>query len=469
MDKAKASFIDNDFLLENQYAKILYHNFAASLPIIDYHNHLSPEAIANNKQFKNITQLWIEGDHYKWRAMRTLGINETYITGISSDQEKFLHYAKALPYTMRNPLYHWSHLELARYFNNYELLTEQNADKIYNETNALLQTNDFKTQALLQKMNVEVVCTTDDPTDDLIHHKKLAKSDFNTKVSTAFRPDRAVLIQHEDYNIYIEALEKSAATSIQTYSDLKESLVKRINYFHLNGCRLSDHGLSFIPYEEAPESNIEKIFIKRRNGRTLTAKEVLQFQTTLLLFLGRQYHKKNWTQQFHLGAMRNNNTRMYRKIGPDTGWDSIGNYPIALNLSRYLDRLDQKNQLAKTILYNLNPADNEIIATMIGNFNDGGQKGKIQWGSAWWFMDQLDGMTNQINTLSNMGLISSFIGMLTDSRSFLSFPRHEYFRRILCNIFGKDIENGRLPDDMPWIGKIISDICYYNAKNYFKY
>ena len=469
MDKAKASFIDNDFLLENQYAKILYHNFAASLPIIDYHNHLSPEAIANNKQFKNITQLWIEGDHYKWRAMRTLGINETYITGISSDQEKFLHYAKALPYTMRNPLYHWSHLELARYFNNYELLTEQNADKIYNETNALLQTNDFKTQALLQKMNVEVVCTTDDPTDDLIHHKKLAKSDFNTKVSTAFRPDRAVLIQHEDYNIYIEALEKSAATSIQTYSDLKESLVKRINYFHLNGCRLSDHGLSFIPYEEAPESSIEKIFIKRRNGRTLTAKEVLQFQTTLLLFLGRQYHKKNWTQQFHLGAMRNNNTRMYRKIGPDTGWDSIGNYPIALNLSRYLDRLDQKNQLAKTILYNLNPADNEIIATMIGNFNDGGQKGKIQWGSAWWFMDQLDGMTNQINTLSNMGLISSFIGMLTDSRSFLSFPRHEYFRRILCNIFGKDIENGRLPDDMPWIGKIISDICYYNAKNYFKY
>jgi glucuronate isomerase len=462
-------FINENFLLESDTANTLYYDFASKLPIIDYHCHLSTKAIANNYQFENITQLWIEGDHYKWRAMRNLGIKENFISGNASDSEKFYQFAKAVPYTMRNPIYHWSHLELNRYFNCNELLSEKNADRIYHETTNQVQSKEFKTQSLLKKMNVELVCTTEDPIDTLKYHQQIANSNFDIKISTSFRPDKAILIQLGDYNSYIDSLAEASNCSIDSYNDLKAALQNRINYFHENGCRLSDHGLNYIPFEQATEKTIARIFKKRRQGNALTQLENIQFQTALMVFLGILYHDKGWVQQFHLGAMRNNNTRMYNNLGPDTGWDSIGNYPIAQNLSCYLDHLDKSNQLAKTIIYNLNPSDNAILASMIGNFNDGSLKGKIQWGSGWWFMDQLEGMTNQINTLSSIGLISCFIGMLTDSRSFLSFPRHEYFRRLLCNLFGNDIEKGLLPNDLPWVGKIISDICYYNAKEYFDY
>ncbi|MDG1024113.1 MAG: glucuronate isomerase [Flavobacteriaceae bacterium] len=463
------NLIHNNFLLENKYAELLYHEYAKTLPIIDYHNHLSPKAIAEDQRFENITEVWIAGDHYKWRAMRTLGINEKYITGDSSDEEKFNHWAKTLPFTLRNPLHHWSQLELARYFNEFELLTPDNAQRIYQDTKAQIQTANFSARNLLTQMNVKVLCTTEDPIDTLEHHQQLIKSNFTVKVSTAFRPDKSILIRNPDYNDYIDLLSIAARIEISDYDDLLQALEKRISFFHDNRCRLSDHGLTHVPYKITDRATVKKIFAKRRAGKKVSPLEEEQFQTAILLFLGEQYHKKGWVQQFHLGAMRNNNTRMLLQLGPDTGWDSIGNYPIAHDLSRFLDQLDTHNQLSKTILYNLNPSDNEMMATMIGNFNDGSLKGKIQWGSGWWFLDQLDGMTNQINTLSNMGLISCFIGMLTDSRSFLSFPRHEYFRRLLCNIFGNEIEKGILPNDPKWIGKIISDISFYNAKEYFNY
>ena len=463
------NLIHNNFLLENKYAELLYHEYAKTLPIIDYHNHLSPKAIAEDQRFENITEVWIAGDHYKWRAMRTLGVNEKYITGDSSDEEKFNHWAKTLPFTLRNPLHHWSQLELARYFNEFELLTPDNAQRIYQDTKAQIQTANFSARNLLTQMNVKVLCTTEDPIDTLEHHQQLIKSNFTVKVSTAFRPDKSILIRNPDYNDYIDLLSIAARIEISDYDDLLQALEKRISFFHDNRCRLSDHGLTHVPYKITDRATVKKIFAKRRAGKKVSPLEEEQFQTAILLFLGEQYHKKGWVQQFHLGAMRNNNTRMLLQLGPDTGWDSIGNYPIAHDLSRFLDQLDTHNQLSKTILYNLNPSDNEMMATMIGNFNDGSLKGKIQWGSGWWFLDQLDGMTNQINTLSNMGLISCFIGMLTDSRSFLSFPRHEYFRRLLCNIFGNEIEKGILPNDPKWIGKIISDISFYNAKEYFNY
>ena len=463
------NFITNDFLLESETAKKLYHDFAVHLPIIDYHCHLSSKAIAENTQFENITKLWIDGDHYKWRALRTLGVEEKYITGSASDQEKFLEWAKAMPFTVRNPIYHWSHLELLRYFNCNELLSDKNAINIYQETTALVKTKDFRTQNLLEKMNVELICTTEDPIENLNYHQQLKKSSFKTKVSTSFRPDKAIMIESNTYNTYINSLEARTNSEIKSYKNLKDALINLVEYFHENGCRISDHGLTFIPFEITSEKTIETIFEKRRLGNNISEKEKNQYQTSLMIFLGKLYHRKGWVQQFHLGAMRNNNTRKFKLLGPDTGWDSIGNYPIAQNLSKFLDCLDQNNELTKTILYNLNPSDNAIMATLIGNFNDGSEKGKVQWGSGWWFMDQLEGMTNQLNTLSNIGLISCFVGMLTDSRSFLSFPRHEYFRRLVCNLFGEDIEKGRLPNDLSWIGKIISDICYNNAKNYFDF
>ena len=469
MDTSQKHFIHIDFLLESKEAKELYHNYAASHPIIDYHNHLSPEAIANNTSYNNITKLWLADDHYKWRAMRALGINERFITGDASDKDKFIKFAEAMPYMLRNPLYHWTHLELSRYFGIKEQLSLKNAEAVYEETSALAQTKEYSTQSLLEKMNVEMLCTTEDPIDSLQHHTFLAKSDFNTKVNTAFRPDKSLFINGSAYNTYIDQLEEASNCSINTYEDLCVALEKQMEYFHSKGCRLSDHGLEYIPFQLTDQKKIDRIFRAKRSGENVSPLESEQFQTALLIFLGKKYSKLGWVQQFHLGAMRNNNTRMLNKMGPDSGWDSIGDYSIAFGLSRYLDLLDSTDQLSKTILYNLNPADNEIMATMIGNFNDGSAKGKIQWGSGWWFMDQLDGMSNQINTLSNMGLISCFIGMLTDSRSFLSFPRHEYFRRLLCNIFGQEMEKGLLPNDPKWVGKIISDICYYNAKEYFKY
>jgi glucuronate isomerase len=462
-------FINDNFLLENKFAEELYHNYSKNQPIIDYHNHLSPQFIAEDKIFDNITQVWINGDHYKWRAMRTLGVNEQFITGNGSDKDKFMNWAKTVPYTMRNPLYHWTHLELARYFDIHDLLNEKSAEKIYMEASAKINSAEYSTQNLLRKVNAEFVCTTEDPIDTLEYHQELAKNPFGTKVSTAFRPDKAILISNDGYNSYIDTLGEVAGITISSYSDLCTALTNRIDFFDKNGCKLCDHGLDQIYFENFTESEVNSIFKKKRARKEISNEEALKFQTAILLFLSETYHQYGWVQQFHLGALRNNNERMHRILGPDTGWDSIGDYPQAQKLSRFLNALDRKDKLTKTIIYNLNPADNEVMATMIGNFNDGSVKGKVQFGSGWWFLDQKDGMTKQLNALSNMGLISCFIGMLTDSRSFLSFPRHEYFRRILCNLLGDEIKRGELPNDMEWIGKMVSDISYNNAKEYFKF
>lgn len=467
---APKTFINDNFLLQNKYAEELYHNYASSLPIIDYHCHLPPQDIANNRSFDNISQIWIHGDHYKWRAMRTLGVNETFITGSASDEEKFLQWGKTVPYTMRNPLYHWTHLELLRYYNIDTLLNEKTAPEIYKTASDSLKTDAYSCQNILNKMNVEVVCTTEDPLDTLEFHQQYAKNENNkTYMSTSFRPDKAIFIDTESYNDYIDALEKVTNSEIKTYDALCDALKNRISYFNDNGCKLSDHGLNAIPFVNFTEAEIKTIFAKRRNKEAISQLESLKFQTALLLFLAETYHEFGWVQQFHLGALRNNNARMLTQLGPDTGWDSIGDFSQAENLSKFLNTLDTKDKLAKTILYNLNPADNEVLATMIGNFNDGSVKGKVQFGSGWWFLDQKDGMTKQLNALSNMGLISCFIGMLTDSRSFMSFPRHEYFRRIVCNLFGEEIEKGELPNDMEWIGKMVQGISYYNAKDYFNF
>lgn len=463
------TFINDNFLLENKFAEELYHNYSKNQPIIDYHNHLNPQFIAEDKIFDNLTNVWINGDHYKWRAMRTLGINEQFITGNGSDKDKFLNWAKTVPYTMRNPLYHWTHLELARYFDIYDLLNEKSAESIYEQASAKVNSAAYSTQNLLRKVNAEFVCTTEDPIDNLEYHQELAKSSYEVKVSTAFRPDKAILIANDGYNEYIDTLGAVAGISINTYADLCDALRNRIIYFDQNGCKLCDHGLDQIYFENYTESEINAIFKKKREKTELSNEEALKFQSAILAYLCETYHEFGWVQQFHLGALRNNNARMHRILGPDTGWDSIGDYPQAQKLSGFLNRLDSKDKLTKTIIYNLNPADNEVMATMIGNFNDGSVRGKVQFGSGWWFLDQKDGMTKQLNALSNMGLISCFIGMLTDSRSFLSFPRHEYFRRILCNLLGDEIQRGELPADMEWIGKMVSDISYNNAKEYFKF
>ncbi|WP_289660910.1 glucuronate isomerase [Flavobacterium panacagri] len=463
------TFIHDNFLLENKYAEELYHNYSKNQPIIDYHNHLNPQFIAEDKIFDNITNVWINGDHYKWRAMRTLGINEQFVTGNGSDKDKFLNWAKTVPYTMRNPLYHWTHLELARYFDIYDLLNEKSAEKIYIETTEKINSQAYSTQNLLKKVNAELVCTTEDPIDSLEYHKKFANNSTGIKMSTAFRPDKAILIANDGYNAYLDTLGDVSGIAINTFTDLQAALRNRIEFFNANGCKLSDHGLDQIYFEEFTESEITAIFKKKRENRIITPEEALKFQSAVLIFLCETYHEFGWVQQFHLGALRNNNARMHRILGPDTGWDSIGDYPQAQKLSGFLNALDSKDKLSKTIIYNLNPADNEVMATMIGNFNDGSVRGKVQFGSGWWFLDQKDGMTKQLNALSNMGLISCFVGMLTDSRSFLSFPRHEYFRRILCNLLGDEIKRGELPNDMEWIGKLVSDISYNNAKEYFNF
>jgi glucuronate isomerase len=462
-------FIEEDFLLQNEFSKNLYHQYVKDLPIIDYHCHLPPQDIADNRKFENLTKVWLEGDHYKWRAMRTLGVNEKYITGDGSDSEKFEQWAYTVPYTVRNPLYHWTHLELKRYFDVNDLLTPDSSTKIYKQCSEVLQTN--PTQGLLRKMNVEIVCTTDDPIDTLEHHQKIKSQKFSTKILPTFRPDKAYAVENPGtYNAYLDKLSEVSHKTIVSFSDLMQALENRIEYFHENGCRLSDHGLEQLYYFSKDDvSNIDQLFVKIRTGKNLEKAEQDYFKYSVLISLSRLYHKKGWTQQFHLGALRNNNQRMLRKLGPDTGFDSIGDFQQSVNLSKFLNELDGTDQLAKTILYNLNPADNEVMGTMIGNFNDGSVKGKIQFGSAWWFLDQKDGMEKQINALSNLGLLSCFIGMITDSRSFLSYPRHEYFRRILCNIIGKDVANGELPNDEKWLGKIASDICYANAKAYFNF
>ncbi|WBL23323.1 glucuronate isomerase [Zunongwangia sp. HRR-M8] len=463
------TFITDNFLLENKYAEELYHSYAKDQPIIDYHNHLPPAQIAADTQFENISKVWLAGDHYKWRAMRTLGINEKFITGDASDKEKFEAWGKTVPHTLRNPLYHWTHLELKRYFGIEELLNEKNASSIYENVNAQLQQKENSCRGLLNKMNVETLCTTEDPTDNLKHHQTIKEQNIGIKVSTAFRPDKSILIDAEGYTDYLKELGKVAEIDIQSFQDLKDALLKRIQYFDENGCKLCDHGLNSMSFENFTEAEVNAVFKSKLAGKEISFGDVEKFKTALLLFLGKTYHQFGWVQQFHLGALRNNNKRMLAQLGPDTGWDSIGDYSQAEKLSKFLDTLDGKDKLTKTILYNLNPADNEIFATMIGNFNDGSVKGKVQLGSGWWFLDQKDGMEKQMNALSNMGLISCFIGMLTDSRSFLSFPRHEYFRRVLCNLFGKEIALGELPEDMELVGNTISKICYGNAKDYFNF
>ncbi len=467
--KVQNNFINKDFLLQNRFAEELYFNYSATQPIIDYHNHLPPAEIVADRQFDTISQVWLYGDHYKWRAMRTLGIDERLITGDASDEEKFLAWAKTVPYTLRNPLFHWTHLELKRYFDIDELLHEESAPAIYKEINRQLQLPENSCRGLLKQMNVETVCTTEDPLDTLDQHRAYDSAKAGLKMSTAFRPDKAILIEAEGFNEYLDKLAEVSGVAIEDFSDLKNALQQRIDYFHKNGCRLCDHGLNSLSWAPATDTEVNQIFTKRRSGESLSTQETEQFKTAILLFLGESYHEKGWVQQFHLGALRNNNKRMLSKLGPDTGWDSIGDYKQAENLSQFLNSLDSKDRLTKTILYNLNPADNEVFATMIGNFNDGSIRGKVQWGSGWWFLDQKDGMEKQLNTLSNMGLISCFVGMLTDSRSFLSFPRHEYFRRVLCNLLGREMASGELPQDVELVGKMVADISYNNAKAYFDF
>lgn len=468
--QVKNSFLTEDFLLHSEYAKILYHDYAKHLPIIDYHNHLPPAEISQNRKFENISKIWLAGDHYKWRAMRTLGINEKYITGAGSDLEKFNRWAYTVPFTMRNPLYHWTHMELFRYFGIDSLLTDANAQEIFSQSNEMLQGDDFRARDLLEKMNVEVVCTTDDPSDSLEHHELFFTQDQKLEMYPAFRPDKSFAIENSDaYQAYLNKLGEVVGFEISTFDRLLEALSNRIEFFHSRGCRLSDHGLEHLHFVKDSGFSTQKIFQKALDGALLSQDEVSFFKYEVLLFLCRQYHDRGWVQQFHLGALRNTNSRMLKVLGPDTGFDSIGDFDQASALAGFLNSLDTTDQLTKTVIYNLNPRDNEVFATMIGNFNDGSVKGKIQFGSGWWYLDQKDGMEKQINTLSNMGLISCFIGMLTDSRSFLSFPRHEYFRRILCNLFGQDVQNGELPWDEKWLGKLISDICYSNAKDYFNF
>lgn len=462
--------MSEDFLLQNEFAKILYHEYAKHLPIIDYHNHLPPAEIANNRKFENISKIWLAGDHYKWRAMRTLGVDEHYITGNASDPEKFEKWAYTLPFTMRNPLYHWSHMELRRYFGVDELLTSDNATEIYLKTSESLQEESFRARGLLESMNVETVCTTDDPTDSLEHHLSYLEQGHSLGLFPAFRPDKSFAIENPStYFAYLTKLGEAAGIEINSFDTLIEALEKRVDYFHSKGCRLSDHGLENLLYSSNSKLSADGILQKVIRGTHPNQEEIEYFKHKVLKKLCKMYHAKGWVQQFHLGALRNTNERMLRVLGPDTGFDSIGDFNQARAMAQFFNDLDAKDQLAKTVIYNLNPRDNEVFATMIGNFNDGSVKGKIQFGSGWWYMDQKDGMEKQMNTLSNMGLISCFIGMLTDSRSFLSFPRHEYFRRILCNLFGKDVENGELPWDEKWLGKLISDICYQNAKNYFDF
>ncbi|MBC6605573.1 glucuronate isomerase [Hymenobacter sp. BT188] len=464
----KKPFLNDDFLLQTETAQQLYHEFAKQMPIIDYHCHLPPDQIAEDRQFENVTQIWLYGDHYKWRAMRTNGVDERYVTGDASDWEKFEKWAETVPQTVRNPLYHWTHLELQRYFGITEVLNKDSARRIYDACNEKLRTPEYSVKNLLLKMQVKVVCTTDDPADSLEYHQAIAAQPFGVQILPTFRPDKAM--SPEDvtaYNSYLDKLGAAADISIATYDDLLEALRRRHDFFHAQGCRLSDHGLERLYASDYSAEQVANAFAQVRGGQKINQEDTEALKSELLLELARMDHARGWTQQFHVGALRNNNARMLRQLGPDTGWDSIGDFPQGRALSTFLDRLDSSDQLAKTILYNLNPADNELMATMIGNFQDGTVAGKVQWGSGWWFLDQKDGMEKQINALSNMGLISKFVGMLTDSRSFLSYPRHEYFRRVLCNLFGNDVENGELPDDMELLGGIIENICYYNAKQYF--
>ncbi|MCX6327126.1 MAG: glucuronate isomerase [Bacteroidia bacterium] len=460
-------FINENFLLGSKTAEKLYHKYSENLPIVDFHCHLSPSMIAEDHQFGNLTQAWLEGDHYKWRAMRTNGINEMYCTGNASDPEKFKKWAETVPATIGNPLYHWTHLELARYFNITELLSPSTASAIYEKASAMLQTKEFTTQALIRKMKVEVICTTDDPTDTLEHHRKL-KGSFEVTVLPTWRPDNVIKTEDpKKFKIYIQKLEQTSGVEIKNFDALVEALDNRHKFFHETGGRLSDHGLERFYFTSFNASEVDKILKKLMHGKTISSDEAEKYKTAAMLELCKMNNKRGWTQQFHVGAMRNNNARMFRQMGPDTGWDSIGVSQDALKMSKFLSALDDTEQLAKTILYNLNPADNEMMIAMAGNFNDGSSAAKVQYGPAWWFLDQKSGMEKHMKDLSALGLMRRFIGMVTDSRSFLSYPRHEYFRRLVCNYVGKEVEKGLIPDEEELLKPLIEGISYRNAKDYF--
>lgn len=465
------SFINEDFMLSNEAARQLYHEGAEKMPIIDYHCHLIPQMIAENHQFADITELWLGGDHYKWRAMRGNGVDEEYITGGKSSWEKFSKWAETVPYTMRNPLYHWTHLELKRVFGIDSLLSPATARDIFEECNAKLATEEFRGQALIRRFNVEVVCTTDDPADDLRYHKAIAEKPFGVKVIPAWRPDKAMAIENpEAYKAYLEKLGEAAGMEIRSYSDLLEALQRRHEFFESMGCKLSDHGLETFFASDYTDSEIEAIFAKVLSGKNADAEELDKFRSACLHDFAVMDAEAGWAQQFHIGAIRNNNTRMFNLLGPDTGYDAIHDVQCAAAGHRFFDRLTLEGKLAKTILYCLNPKDNEVLMTMAYTFNDGTVPGKMQFGSGWWFLDQEDGMRKQMNALSALGLLTRFVGMLTDSRSFVSYPRHEYFRRILCSVLGEDIEKGKLPaSEMDFIRKVVEDISYNNARNYFNF
>lgn len=467
-DHRRKSVFGEAFLLESSAAEKLYFGYAKDMPIIDYHNHIEPNVLWKNENFRSPTSIWLDGDHYKWRAMRNFGIDEHFISGSASDEEKFLKWAVTVPNTLRNPLFHWTHLELNNPFGITEYLNSNNASSVYNTMNAVLKTETFRPQALIKNFNVTALCTTDDPADDLVHHKALKQSSFGTVVLPAFRPDVYLNITNsEQYLISIKNLENVCQHSILSVGDLLNALHARIDYFDQAGAKISDHGFEYFPDTSKWNSVLETEFSEFLKGNKSTFSNPEALCGYLLKELCAMYATKGWVQQFHVGATRNNNSAMLNRIGTNSGYDAVGEHYFAQNLSVLLDDLNTRNQLAKTIIYNLNPNYNEVLAAMAGNFNEGGIKSKVQFGAAWWFLDQLDGMTKQLNTLSNIGLISTFVGMLTDSRSLLSFSRHEYFRRLLCNMFGNEMERGLLPDDEKWVGKIIQDICYNNSKNYF--
>ena len=459
-------FIHDDFLLENSFAKKLYHDYAEHQPIVDYHCHLNPKEIKDNISWENISQVWLYGDHYKWRTMRSNGISEDFCTGNKSDREKFQKFAETMPYLLRNPMYHWSHLELARYFGVDDiLLSGETAEEIWNRTGDVLKSG-LSARKMMTDSNVVVSCTTDDPIDSLEHHKALKEEGFEVKILPTWRPDKSLAIDKDFWNSYIDQLAETADRTISSYGDLINAIGIRHQYFHDAGCRLSDHGLDTIYASAFTDSEINAVFAKARSGKIITPEEADKFRTALMLDFGRMDAEKGWTKQLHIGALRSNNSRLFAKLGPDTGFDSIDDQNYARPLSAYMDRLDRENKLPKTIIYNLNPRDNEVIATMLGNFQDGSVAGKIQMGSGWWFLDQKDGMERQMEALSQLGLLSRFVGMLTDSRSFLSYTRHEYFRRVLCNLLGNDMEKGLIPMDFKLVGSMVENISFNNAKNY---
>jgi len=465
------NFMDSDFLLETETARRLFHEHAEHMPIIDFHCHLNPKEIAENHRFRSITELWLGGDHYKWRAMRANGINERFITGDATDWEKFEKWAETMPYLMRNPLYHWTHLELRTAFNIEKVLNPDTAREIYDECNEKLQSPEYSAQGFMKRFHVETVCTTDDPADSLQYHQQLRHDHFDIEVLPAWRPDKALDISHgPEYRDYLKKLSKASGIDIRTYQDLIDALQNRHDFFAEAGCRLSDHGLAHFYAEDYTGVEVSDIFDRFMAGEQPSRHETEQFRSALLYELAVMDAESGWVQQFHYGPLRNNCTRLFQQLGRDIGCDSMGDDRTANSMARFLDRLDRRGRLAKTIIYNLNPADNHMVASMIGNFQDGSCPGKMQWGAAWWFADQKLGIEDQLNTLSMQGLLSRFVGMLTDSRSFLSYPRHEYFRRILCNLIGRDVENGELPStEMNRIGQMVEDICYYNAKHYFQF